>query len=158
MRCIASLLIIFLVWSCSDGKVDTTKIKQEMKEREIRVIPEAKIISRTLTLGDSLVNSLGEDQGFDGLGEPVKNWQVGDDEIICSIYALDKSYELSQKEAGVFETYKYSAVNGLKADPNAQRIDDNTMVFNKPLTRDDKIVAMWSVRLPRKYVILTIEE
>ena len=158
MRIIASLFILFLVWSCSDGKVDTSKIKQEMKEREIRVIPEAKIISRTLVLGDSLVASLGENVSFDGSGEPTKSWQMDDAEIVCNIYALNKAYELSQKENGVFEAYKYSAENSLSADPNAQRIDDDTMVFNKPLKRNDQIVAMWSVRLPRKYVILTIEE
>ena len=49
------LIILSVFVACSDRKIDTTAAKEEMKAREIKVIPEAQILEKTKELGDNMI-------------------------------------------------------------------------------------------------------
>lgn len=151
------LVFLFLLLAgCSGDKVDTSKIKEEMEARAVRVVPEAEIVERAFALGDSLVNSLELEEAIGKAGSTAATWTKEDVSITCTLYLLEGNYQFDPKEAGVFEAYRYSAQNNVEADPNVQRLADETMVFNAPVIREDQLIGMWSVHLPRKYVILSI--
>lgn len=153
----AILFSFLVVTACAEGKVDTSKIQEEMKAREIKVIPEAQIIEQTMILGDSIVNTFEVTRALQTAGKTMKTWNDIDPKMTCTAYLLEATYTMQEKEAGIFEAYKYSAANGQTADPNVQRLPDDIMVYNAPLEVEGQVRGMWSVHLPRKYIILSLD-
>ena len=158
MKNAALLLLIVLLAACGNGKVDTSQLKEEMKAREIRVIPKATIIEKTMSLGDSLVQQLDAEAAMAQAGTAIKTWTVSENSFSATAYSLNESYELAEKEAGVLAAYQYNAENNITAEPNAQKLPGDLIVYNAPIIVDEKLVGMWSIQLPRKYVILSIED
>lgn len=152
------IFTLLVLLSCSDGKVDTSKVQAEMKAREVKVIPEAKILERAFELGDSLLNSLDRSKGPSKAWGVFHHWDIDDIGIDCSLYSLKTVYNMEEKEKQVFDAYRYSAQNKQKAEPNVQRLPGETMVYNAPFLEEGVIKGMWSIKLPRKYIILSIEE
>lgn len=150
--------VLFLLSACSDSKVDTSKVQAEMKAREVKVVPEAKILERTFELGDSLLSTLDLPKELSNTRSTFKRWQIDDITIDCSIYSLEAAYDMEDKEKQVFDAYRYSAQNDQPAQPNVQRLPGEIMVYNAPFSEGGKLTGMWSIKLPRKYIVLSIEE
>lgn len=150
--------VLFVLFACSDGKVDTSKVKAEMKAREVKVVPEAKILERAFQLGDSLLNTLDKSKGLSKAWGVFKRWELDDITIDCSIYSLKAVYNMEEKEKQVFDAYRYSAQNDQPAEANVQRLPGEIMVYNAPFSPEGKLKGMWSIKLPRKYIVLSIEE
>jgi len=151
------LFALLILASCGNGKVDTSKLQEEMKAREIRVIPEATIVEKALSLGDSLVKVLNATEAMAKAGEAVKTWEVAEVSFSATAYALNGSYQLTEKLAGVLAAYQYNAENNLSADPNTQDLPGDIIAYNAPILLEGQLVGMWSLKLPRKYVILSIQ-
>ncbi|MCE7994937.1 MAG: hypothetical protein HEP71_23370 [Roseivirga sp.] len=152
------IFTLLILLACSDGKVDTSKVQAEMKAREVKVIPEAKILERAFELGDSLLSTLDPSIGLSKTSGVFHHWDIEDIGIDCSIYFLKTFYNMEEKEKQVFDAYRYSAKNKQKAEPNIQRLPGEIMVYNAPFMEEDQLKGMWSIKLPRKYIILSIEE
>lgn len=150
--------VLLIVLSCSDSKVDTSKVQSEMKAREVQVVPEAKILERSFALGDSLLGTVDQSKGLSKAWGVYKQWKVDDVTINCSIYSLKAMYEMEEKEKQVFDAYRYSAQNKQAAEPNIQRLPGEIMVYNAPYTKDGELVGMWSIKLPRKSIILSLQD
>lgn len=151
--------VLMILFACSDSKVDTTKVQAEMKAREVMVVPEGKIVERTFQLGDSLLNSLQQPETLDQSGSIFKSWELTNTiKVDCSLYLTSDQYDLKGKEKQVFEAYQYSATNQLSADPNVQKLSNATMLYSAPFEQNGVIKGMWSIKLPRKYVILSINQ
>lgn len=144
--------------ACGGGKVNTSQLKGEMKSREIRRIPEAAIIERTMSLGDSLVQKLDAEAAMAQAGTPIKTWSFSGNSLSATAYAFHKIYELAEKEAGVLEAYQYNADNNLAAEPNAQRLPGGLIAYNAPIVINEKLVGMWSLHFPMKFILLSIED
>lgn len=150
--------VLLVLFACSDGKVDTSKVQAEMKAREVKVVPEAKILERAFALGDSLLSTVDQSKGLSKAWGVFKRWELEGITIDCSIYSLKALYNMVEKEKQVFDAYRYSAKNDQSAEPNVQRLPGEIMVYNAPYTQDGKLTGMWSIKLPRKYIILSMAE
>ncbi len=150
--------VLLILFACSDGKVDTSKVQAEMKAREVKVVPEAKILERAFALGDSLLKTVDQTKGLSKAWGVYQSWKIDDVTINCSIYSLKTMYDMEEKEKQVFDAYRYSAQNKQTADPNIQRLPGEVMVYNAPYVKDGQLVGMWSIKLPRKSIILSLQE
>ena len=144
--------------ACGNGKVNTSQLKGEMKSREIRRIPGAAIIERTMSLGDSLVQKLDAEAAMAQAGTAIKTWSFSGNSVSATAYAFHKTYDLSEKEAGVLAAYQYNADNNLAAEPNAQRLPGDLIAYNAPIVINEKPVGMWSLHFPMKFILLSIED
>ena len=151
--------------ACGNGKVNTSQLKGEMKSREIRRIPGAAIIERTMSLGDSLVQKLDAEAAMAQAGTAIKTWSFSGNSLSATAYAFHKTYELAEKEAGVLAAYQYNADNNLAAEPNAQRLPGDPanggtdlIAYNAPIVINKKPVGMWSLHFPMKFILLSIED
>lgn len=158
MKNTAFFLILILLASCGNGKVDTSKLQEEMKSREIRRIPEATIIEKTLSLGDSLVKELDLEQALSQSGTPIYAWKNSNGYAMATAYSFRYNNDLDEKEAAVFEAYKYNAENNIEAEPNVQKLPDDVLAYNAPILENGKLTGMWSVHFSRKYVVMSIED
>ena len=151
--------------ACSNGKVNTSQLKGEMKSREIRRISGAAIIERTMSLGDSLVQTLDAEAAMAQAGTAIKTWSFSGNSFSATAYAFHKTYELVEKEAGVLAAYQYNADNNLAAEPNAQRLPGDPanggtdlIAYNAPVVINEKLVGMWSLHFPKRFIVLSIED
>ena len=158
MKNAAFFLILIFMASCGNGKVDTSKLQEEMKSREIRRIPEATIIERTLVLGDSLIKGLDLEQAISQSGTPISAWKNSHGAVLATAYSFRYKNDLGEKEAAVFEAYKYNAENNLSAEPNVQKLPDDVLAYNAPILEGGKLTGMWSLHFSRKYVVMSIED
>ena len=157
MKNTAFLALIILLAACGGGKVNTSQLKGEMKSREIRRIPGAAIIERTMSLGDSLVQTLDAEAAMAQAGTAIKTWSFSGSSLSATAYAFHKTYDLAEKEAGVLAAYQYNADNNLAAEPNAQRLQGGLIAYNAPIVINEKPVGMWSLHFPMKFILLSIE-
>ena len=148
MKYAAFFLALALLSSCGNGKVDTSQLKDEMKSREIRRISEADIIERTLILGKALSQS----------GGPIHIVKDKKGTRVARAYAFQYPNDLVEKEAAVFEAYRYNAENKLEAEPNAQKLPGDFIAYNAPIWIEGEMKGMWSVHFSRKFVVLSIED
>lgn len=170
MKNTAFLALITLLAACSlaacgGGKVNTSQLKGEMKSREIRRIPEATIIERTMSLGDSLVQKLDAEAAMAQAGTAIKTWSFSGNSLSATAYAFHKNYDLAEKEAGVLAAYQYNADNNLVAEPNVQKLpgdpangETDLIAYNAPIMINKKLVGMWSLHFPMKFILLSIED
>ena len=158
-------LAVYGLSACGGGKVNTSQLKGEMKSREIRRIPGAAIIEKTMSLGDSLVQKLNAEAAMAQAGTPIKTWSFSGNSLSATAYAFHKTYDLAEKEAGVLAAYQYNADNNLAAEPNVQRLPGDPanggtglIAYNAPIMIDGKPVGMWSLHFPMKFILLSIED
>lgn len=158
MKNAAFFLTLLILASCGNGKIDTSKVKEEMKAREIQVVSEASIIERTLSLGDSLVKTLDVDQAMEQSGNVIKEWKESYGTLTATAYQLSLPNALQQKEGSVFAAYQYNAANEIATEHNVQKLLNDVLAYNAPILVDGKLAGMWSIHLPRKFVVLSIED
>lgn len=149
------LMIIstFLV-SCGDQKIDTTKAREEMEAREIKVVSDAQIIEQAMKLGNEVSNQLklfSTENGF--------TFDLGNDTIYQKNYYLfDSSYNLRDKELQLFQAYNYNRKNGIKSEPNVQKLEEGkTLLYTTPIQHGDSVIGMWSIKFSRKEIVLSID-
>ncbi len=142
--------------SCSDQKIDTTAAREEMKAREIKVVPEAQVLEKALSIGNDLMTSLSFSLDQDSL---VNKTPVSEnDGPIISFYLYGSRPKISGKEKQLFEAYAYNAENSIKSEPNVQDLaSDKMILFTAPVIIEGKEVGVSSIRIPRKYIINQIE-
>ena len=158
MKYAAFFLALALLSSCGNGKVDTSQLKDEMKSREIRRISEADIIERTLILGKDFVKDLDAAQALSQSGGPIHIVKDKKGTRVARAYAFQYPNDLVEKEAAVFEAYRYNAENKLEAEPNAQKLPGDFIAYNAPIWIEGEMKGMWSVHFSRKFVVLSIED
>lgn len=158
---LVSILLIFTLISCGDQKIDTTKAREEMENREIKVVSEAEIIERALEIGNTLYKSF----SIEVVPEPITktyviNTNFGNDSIYQKHrYLFDDPEDLGGKPLQVFEAYRYNRDNGLVSEPNVQKLDDGKMLYyTAPMYADSLMVGMWAIEIPRKKVVLSIKD
>ncbi len=152
------LVAFIFLFSCGDKKVDTTAAREEMEAREIKVVPEAKVIERALQLGDSLVAKMNQDSAMTQSGDVYQSWNMSGTKISSTAYLMFKTYAMGEKETEVFQAYEYSAKNSIEVEPNIQTLPEAMVLYNAPIIENDKLVGMWSIHLPRKYIVLSIKD
>lgn len=150
-----SLLAIssLFLWSCGDQKIDTTKAREEMEAREIKVVSDAQIIEQAMKLGGEVsdkfrVNETEEGFEVDFGTESVYN---------KAFYFFGEKNDLNGKEQQLFQAYNYNRKNGITSDPNVQKLEDGiTLLYTRPIQVEDSTIGMWSIKFSRKQIVLSI--
>ncbi|MBO3698783.1 hypothetical protein [Roseivirga sp. E12] len=161
MKKLLILIVLPLITiSCGDQKIDTTQAREEMEDREIKVVSEAEIIERAMEIG----NIISKDFSIDVIPQPntethVINTDFGTDSVYQKHrYFFDDPGDLSGKPLQVFEAYRYNRENDLRSEPNVQKLDDGRMLYyTTPMYSDTVMVGMWAIEIPRKKVVLSIK-
>lgn len=155
------LVIVFVLSSCSDQKIDTTKAREEMEEREIKVVSDAEIIERAMEIG----LSVSKDFSVSVVSEPLSqtnviNTEFGPDSIYQKQrYFFDDPEDLQGKALQVFEAYLYNRENNIASEPNLQKIDGGEILYyTSPMYTDSTLIGMWAIEIPRKLVVLSIKK
>ena len=160
------LLLLLVLASCADKKVDTTSIKKEMKAREVKVIPEGKILQTAMSIGNQIVKELKnispEENANIGLADHSQRIQQKLSLENVSIRALsfkDETQTMHEKEHQILEAYLYNVENNIPLEANIQPLNKGeTLLYTAPLSEDGNAMGMWSIKIPRKTVVLSIED
>lgn len=158
-RALVYLFVSLVIVGCGDQKIDTTKAREEMEAREIKVVSDARIIEEAQKIGDLIsrefkisaandkLDALRVDYGTDSLFE--KNY-----------YFFEDPKDLQGKALELFEAYKYNRDNGLEPFSNVQKLDNGeTLLYtNAMLLNDTTFAGIWTIRIPRKHVVLNIKD
>ncbi|OEK02689.1 hypothetical protein BFP97_14665 [Roseivirga sp. 4D4] len=160
-KLLAFILVSLSLVSCGDQKIDTTKAREEMEDREIKVVSEAEIIERAMEIGNTLSKSFSIEVVPEPLTQTyVINTEFGPDSVYHKArYFFDDHEDLSGKVLQVFEAYRYNRDNNLVSEPNIQKLDESKMLYyTKPMFADTVMVGMWAIEIPRKNVVLSIKD
>ncbi len=155
-------ILLFCILSCSDQKIDTTKAREEMEAREIKVVSDARILDQAMDLGNELSKSF----SLEAIPEPITetyvfNIDFGTDSLYQKdYYFFDMADQLSGKSLMVLEAYKYNRDNGIQSEPNVQKIENGVkLLYTKPMMANDTtLVGMWSIIFSRKQIVLSIKD
>lgn len=155
------LLLLFSLYSCGDQKIDTTKARQEMEDREIKVVSDAEIVERAMEIGLNISKDFSIQVVPEPLSETlVLNTDFGTDSLYQKHrYFFDDPEDLSGKALQVFEAYRYNRENSIVSEPNLQKLNDGKVLYyTTPMYADSVIVGMWAIEIPRKRVVLSIKK
>jgi len=155
MKRVFTVIVLFqlVLNSCGDQKIDTTKAREEMEAREIKVVSDAQILEEAMKLGRELSKQFSITQTSDSL-----RIDLGLDTLHQKAYYLfDSPNDLNDKEKQLFEAYSYNQKNGIESEPNVQKLENGTvLLYTKPMVFQDSTIGMWSIKLSRKAIVLGI--
>ncbi len=144
----------FILWSCGDQKIDTTKAREEMEAREIKVVSDAQIIEQAMKLGGEVAEKFQVNETEEGF-----EIDFGADSVYQkAFYFFDEANELSGKELQLFQAYNYNRKNGITSEPNVQKLEDGiTLLYTSPMQLGDSTIGMYSIKFSRKQIVLSID-
>lgn len=149
-------VLIVIISSCEDKKVDTKAVKEEMKARAIKVIPEAKILEQALILGNQLSS------GFIFNSETNEALMISKQDIPVepktSYTLFNEDNNLIGKEKMLFEAYLYNSQNKISSAANVQALkEEKSLLYTSPLISAGKVIGMWSIIYLRKDIVQLID-
>ena len=158
-RIFTLLLVVLLLNSCGDQKIDTALAKAEMEAREIKKVSEAEIVTEAMQLGQlvsasfQLIETLESDRGF----KPSAFDSLEDYAI--AYYFLDEPNDLKGKALRLFQAYQYNSTQGIESEDIVQKLEDeNVFLYTKPSLINGKLVGIWTVQFERKDLVLNIKK
>lgn len=171
MKKIFVLLAGFMTTACGNvERLDTSQVKEMVKNDKIRKVSEADITTKVnelgATLADSLTNELAKTENC--------NWETN-----ALLNQLKKEYGLEirllgmpdtqnktllPKEAEILQAYAYNAENKLSIGSNVQKIDDARILYTTSIKKESGIAekcfsdntyyfAIWSIVFSKSEVI-----
>lgn len=148
------VLVWLLTYCSSDKKVDQQAVKEELKKREIKKIPEAEIIKKVYDIGEEIASNAQKTLAKN-LKSAIVSGGVENAISFCNIKAMplidslskqygaeikrvsmkyrnpnDKPNELEQE---ILEAYAAQLKDSTSLKTNVQVLDDNSFLFTKPI-------------------------
>jgi len=149
-------LLLFFFYSCEDKKIDTTAVREEMKAREIKIIPEAKILEKVLEVGTRLSQTFIYQPGTKSAEMKLPDWKGIEPALSFTLFGIENN--LSGKEQMLFEAYLYNSENDIKSVANVQDFPEEiSLLFTTPIISQGKSVGMWSILFLRKTIVGMID-
>lgn len=156
-----SLIFISLAWSCtSDKRVDNDAVREELRNREIKKVTEAEIVSKVHEIGNSIALSTKKTLGKN-LKNALQNGGVENAISFCNTAAMPIVDSLSKSlgaeirrvslkarnpndlpndlEKKLLEAYEYQLKDSLSLTANVQPVDDDQYLFTKPILIDNEL-------------------
>lgn len=149
MLCFFGILSLFI--SCNQKRLDTAELAEEVKDRRVRKITESKILEATQKKANLILGVVEKDFNR----HMAKNLATTESKAICSIQPVlsvdslsyiykttiqkvSRSYTSDGSVKGKYifslvDAYAYNASVGLKSEDNLQKLDDNTLLFTRPI-------------------------
>lgn len=166
-------LILLTICSCHEKNKNKISPAELMKSREIKKVSEAEILKEGTVMGDEIRTSLeviiSNQLGSDSSDCNFENWAAMDS--IEFTYQSDirkvnvKSEIKSDLEYQLLEAYQYNLENNLSATPAVQKLDQSTVLFTYPVTKESAVfkycldstsrlsAEMWVIRMPIKEIV-----
>ncbi len=135
------LLLLFLGVSCETKLTDEQRkaLRDEMKDREIKKIGPEKIYRKALAEGRKLVKDLKPGTDLDSVQQTCS----------CIISYVQSAEALSDKQAELFEAYKYQP----DAPDNIQKDGDELLIYSKPYAKADTLQGVWMISYDKKAIV-----
>ena len=153
MKKISILIIVLCAFNCSNKRVDTKAAFEGMKSQEIQVVSDAAIIDKAMSLGDSLSSIL--NVSLEGEKLSWSQPDSGETQVVGLLFNQENT--LTGKERSMFEAYLYNTKNNIKSSSNVQFLEDPKFVlYSKAMVYNGKEVGMWSIKIPRKTIVLSV--
>jgi hypothetical protein len=150
----SSFILLGVLLACSNQKIDTSQVQKEMEAREIKVVSDAQILEKAMEIGNALAKGFLLEETETGLEAKVDSTKAN-----VSFYFFDRGEQPTGKELAVFKAYDYNRKNSVASTSNVQKLDNGqTLLYTTPMVHQQQIVGMWSVKLSRKEVVLSIED
>jgi hypothetical protein len=134
--CFSVLLLFAIFPGCDQKKVDTTAVKEEMKEREIRKITSGEISERLKNAGTSLSAKLefcsASHSDLKFCLDSLQKTEKARFKVI-PLNSSSSNYFTGKKQM-VFDAYLYNKENNLPLENNVQFLENDSLLFTKPLT------------------------
>lgn len=131
-----------LLMGCGQGRLDNSRMVQEMHDREIRHVTAAEVAQLAETQAGELVGFLEKNQNPDSLSKAygAKISKIG----------LEQGLKTTDPQARqVYEAYRYSQQHGQPLGRNVQKINAGE-VFMVTAPAD---TGLWEIRLSRREII-----
>jgi len=153
MKKLSLLVLAVCTLGCSNQKVDTKSAFKDMKNQEIQVVSDAEIIEMAMQIGDSLAAQL--EVSTDG---EIVSWNSPDMEDILVVgLPFNQENILKGKERAMFEAYLYNTKNDIQSSPNVQFLEDPKFVlYSTAMLANGQELGMWSIKIPRKAIVLSV--
>ena len=162
-RLITYFLIVPLIVGCSglsDQQANSQKIKEGMRDHEIKRVTQDQIINAAYDQGRQLLGFVEQqsvDMGYWNTPAGIKaldstNRATGHMGIRL-ISSKETALDLSAEESALFEAYEYSIANSQPVSENVQSTDGDFILFTAPSAVDGTFAGMWSFRLAKKTLI-----
>jgi len=158
---ICILVFIISSWSCtSDKRIDKDAVQQELKDREIKRVTEAEIVSKVHELGNSIALNAKKTLGKN-LKEAIQNGGVENAISFCNTAAMPLVDSLNKAlgadirrvssearnpndlpndlEKKLLEAYKFQWKDSIPQNTNVQAISDDQYLFTKPIMIDNAL-------------------
>lgn len=153
------LLIVLLLNSCGDQKIDTARAKAEMEAREIKKVSEAEILTEAMRLGRMISGSLQLTDTLEGEKKIKSTDPESLDAYTINYYALDEANDLKGKALSIFQAYQYNAENSIESEDIVQKLEDsNTFLYTQPSEINGELVGVWAILFERKDLVLNIKK
>lgn len=153
-----SLTASLIVWAGSCGpqeRVSREVFEEVNQNMEVKKLSEAEILEKAMEWGDS-ISTLAQQQLIAQLQTAIAEKGVPEAIDFCNVNALGilqkvgEEYQVTVRRAsnryrnpadrptteeeGILEAYEYNAENGVKSDPNIQKVENGeVLLYTKPI-------------------------
>lgn len=153
MKKLSIIILALFAFNCSNQKVDTKKALQDIKSQEIQVVSDAEIIEKAMAMGDSISAIM----NITVEGEKVSWTPKSFNDIQVVGLPFNEEAELSGKEKSIYQAYQYNSQNDIKSPANVQFLEDTHFIlYTAAMKVQDEEIGMWSIKIPRKAIVLSI--
>ena len=177
-----SIVVLCLVLSaCGDRNTSVIdqQVLEEIQQRELRHVLPNQIVNEAYRRGEGLARQL--------LASALDHYPAEDSLTLASLLAQQSydtltarvawidarsdTTRLTSYEQQLWGAYRYSAEQGDPLADNVQRLKGDSLLYTQPVVLADSLAArfsasadtvgqligMWSITLPKKEVVLSIE-
>ncbi|MGW8123273.1 hypothetical protein ACV07N_11490 [Roseivirga echinicomitans] len=153
MKKLSIVILALFALNCSNQRVDTKNARQDMRSQEIQIVSDVQIIEKALAIGDSITSTF-----IVTLEDGKVIWikkDLGDIQVTGLPY--NEENIASGKEKNIYEAYFYNSQNDIKSPANVQFLEDNHFVlYTSSMKVEGKEVGMWSIKIPKKTIVLSV--
>lgn len=175
-KTIICLFFGVIILSCEpSGKKPSDMTPQELvKSREIRKISDLDILESGKIFRNEIMNLINNRMGlllnsdsisFKNLTKFLSEVQADStlltSSIVLKLILMDsdiKMYQPDQIESQILEACVYSLDNGIAISETVQMSDDNKAVrYIEPILINQKLIGLWSLKIPKKSIISAMD-
>jgi len=163
MKRFVILWAVFIsVTSCDTnrGRQDNAALREEMKSKEVKRVTVSEIFEKAFQIGDEIAKASQMTLG-QNLKSSIQSEGVTHAVKFCNLTALTLVDSLSKQykadigrtslrlrnpqnqpdslETIILEAYQYNLSQGLSLNPNLQRIDQDYLLYTKPIVLDNPL-------------------
>ncbi len=165
---ISMLIVLGALLSCGDTAEqlqNRQKLRDDLQTHTIKKITDDQIVTQSMELGKKLTATLSQKdddstfwlsaEGSHYLDSVSRQFTVEEIRFLSLTTIPDLDYHTL--EIQLWEAYQYSAENNLPLQANVQMLDDDLVLFTDPLTSENGLQGIWSIKQSKKALIRAMD-